>query len=267
MSRVTAKNYLSTLKVHGVNATKDMSTGLLQIDGSDPLAWLLVRLRIRQRWMLFSLWAACGTLVTVVIPLLSGVWSRGSVRYSASEEWVTQLTDILLIPFVVSFYVVQSDMCRSLFPELQRRLIHARSERSYNEFIEYWNRVFNPLPCTVSPQGDPTSRPDSGPRRRTGSGACRRPGRRRAGRTEPAHQHHAVAHPHRRARPLETNVLLLPVRQGELELLPTPASAGWRRCSPPVDDDPAHLALGIEPVWRIVRVDRLEGQAAHSRSR
>jgi len=39
-------------------------------------------------------------------------------------------------------------------------------------------------------------------------------------------------------------------------LLATPSFHGpwWRR--PPVDDDPAHPALGIEPLWRISRIDR-----------
>ena len=59
----------------------------------------------------------------------------------------------------------------------------------------------------------------------------------------------------------------LPVRQWKLQILPATSFDGpWRR-GPPVDDDPAYAAVGKEPFRRIVRIDRLERQDVHSRSR
>ena len=66
---------------------------------------------------------------------------------------------------------------------------------------------------------------------------------------------------------VEADMLCLPERQGELETRTTPSLAGLRWCCPPVDNDPAHLVMRKEPVWRVVRIDQLECQLLHTRSR
>ena len=65
----------------------------------------------------------------------------------------------------------------------------------------------------------------------------------------------------------EADMLRLPFRQRERETVSAPwfDGVGWRR--PPIEDDPAHALVRDQAYWWIVRIDRLERQDRHSRSR